>query len=396
MTKQTLTGSLTPEEKSVVKALLQSGERNQDIQALVNIGRTATINSARITEVKRSTSILPAPKATVDFYRLKKQRFDSVTGLCAFGDERLVRAREAMILAVELFNTPRVAFKAGVFSMLSNVAWTYLLHEHYERAGVTIIDEHGYSLLISQMTARHDCPLSKTAIKNLEALKKIRDVVEHLTIGPFDQKWLPIFQSTCLNFERYITILFGQRLSLGSELGFALQFAKMGPSEIANLQAYDLPPHIASLDAGLKANLSEGEEDNLEYQFKVVYTLTSASISGAHFQFIQPGSAEGEEIQNVLLKFKPSDELYSLKPTQVVIAVNAASSRNFTSDTHQRAWKIYKARPKWGVANPSATNRTFCLYNSAHGDYTYSNEWVAFLVDKISSDEGWEKLRTYK
>ena len=41
-------GALTDEEKSIVKALLAKGWRNQDIQALVNVGRAATINSARI------------------------------------------------------------------------------------------------------------------------------------------------------------------------------------------------------------------------------------------------------------------------------------------------------------------------------------------------------------
>ena len=127
----------------------------------------------------------------------------------------LVRAREAMILAVELFNTPRMAFKAGVFSMLTNVAWTYLLHEYYESKGVQIINKDGFSLLLSKMIARPDWPLSKACAQNLKALKEIRDVVEHRTIGPFDLKWLPLFQSTCLNFEKALTLA-------KSHLGLAL------------------------------------------------------------------------------------------------------------------------------------------------------------------------------
>lgn len=43
------------------------------------------------------------------------------------------------------------------------------------------------------------------------ALKAIRDVVEHRTIGMFDRKWLPLFQSNCLNFEKALTELFGPR-----------------------------------------------------------------------------------------------------------------------------------------------------------------------------------------
>lgn len=37
-------GALTAHEKQIVKALLDKGRRNQDIQALINIGRPATID----------------------------------------------------------------------------------------------------------------------------------------------------------------------------------------------------------------------------------------------------------------------------------------------------------------------------------------------------------------
>jgi len=200
-----------------------------------------------------------------------------------------------------------------------------LLHEYYETKEVTISNKDGFSLLLSQMIARQDCPLSKACKQNLIALKEIRDVVEHRTIGPFDLKWLPLFQSTCLKFEKALTDLFGPRLTLGHELGFALQFAKLSTEEIATLQGYDVPQHIGALDASLAAKLDEGDADNLEYQFKVVYTLTSASKAKAHFQFVQPDSAEGKEIQNVLIKYKPAADIWPYKPGEVVARVAQAA-----------------------------------------------------------------------
>ena len=122
MVKNSPTIALTPTEKSVIKALLNDGWRNQDIQALINTGRSASINFGRISGIKGNDSIVSATKQQVEAFRHKKLLFDHVTGLCPIDNERLVRAREAMILAVELFNTPRIAFKAGVFSMLENVA----------------------------------------------------------------------------------------------------------------------------------------------------------------------------------------------------------------------------------------------------------------------------------
>jgi Protein of unknown function (DUF3644) len=395
MAKKPNNTALTPIEKSVIKALINEGWRNQDIQALINTGRVASINFGRISGVKADGAVAPATKQQVEAFRHKKLHFDHVTGLCPFDNERLVRAREAMILAVELFNTPRIAFKTGVFSMLTNVAWTYLLHEFYVSKGVPIINEQGYSLLLSQMLIRDDCPLSKACKQNLTALKEIRDVVEHLTIGPFDLKWLPLFQSTCLNFEKALTDLFGQRLTLGRELGFSLQFAKLSTEEIAMLQGFDLPEHIASLDNSLAAKLGEGDADSLEYQFKVVYTLTNATKAKAHFQFVQPDSVEGKEIQNVLIKYKPADDIWPLKPNDVIKHVKKSSGRNFTSNKHQRAWKMYKARPVTGAVNPGNTDQNFCIYHPPYKSYTYSQAWADFLVDQIADDDRWARLSNF-
>lgn len=395
MAKKDSRTALSPLEKSIIKALLDDGWRNQDIQVLINTGRAASINFGRISGIKTNNKVVPATKQQVEAFRRKKLLFDHMTGLCPIDNERLVRAREAMILAVELFNTPRIAFKAGVFSMLANVAWTYLLHEYYESKGIQIINNEGFSLLLSQMITRHDCPLSKACKQNLTALKEIRNVVEHRTIGPFDLKWLPLFQSTCLNFEKALTDLFGARLTLGTELGFSLQFAKLATEQIVTLQGHDLPEHIAALDASLAAKLGDGDADDLEYQFKVIYTLTSASKAKAHFQFVQPDSAEGKEIQNVLIKYKPVDDIWPLKPSEVVKRVAAASGRNFTSDKHQRAWKMHKVRPKTSATNQAATNQQFCVYHHPYKSYTYSQAWVDFLIDQIADDARWAALSSF-
>ena len=110
-------GALSKDEKRAVKAMLNKGWRNQDIQALLNIGRAATVNSARITEVKKDANQKAAPDGEVAFFQIKKRSFDPKTGLNLFDDERLIRAREAMILAVHIFNSAALSFKTEVFAI---------------------------------------------------------------------------------------------------------------------------------------------------------------------------------------------------------------------------------------------------------------------------------------
>ena len=144
-------GSLTEEEKRIAKALLAKDWRNQDIQALVNIERRATINSARITGVKQDANQVESADEEVTFFEIRKRSFDPGTGLNFFDDERLIRAREAMILAVQIFNSAGLKFKTEVFAVLANIAWTYLLHEFYDRKGVSVVQDDGRALLLNQM-----------------------------------------------------------------------------------------------------------------------------------------------------------------------------------------------------------------------------------------------------
>ena len=280
--------ALTDEEKRVVKALLADGMRNQDIHALINYERAATVNFGRITGVKKNSKIAPASAEEVAFFRRKKFSFDPVTGLNVYGDERLIRGREAMIFAVTIFNSGGYRFKTEIFSILANIAWTYLMHEYYGRKGIQPLNADGTAFGLSYMLSRPDCPLSKGIKNNLLALKAIRDEAEHKMLGRSDVKWLPLFQACCLNFDKTLVNWFGSRVSLQGELSVALQFGKLELEQAAQISAYDIPPNITALDALLKKDMKEEDLDDLEYQFRVVYTFDSASKGKAHIHFLSP------------------------------------------------------------------------------------------------------------
>lgn len=389
-------GALTKEEKPIVKALLAKGWRNQDIQALVNIGREATINGARITGVKQDATIDAASDEEVEFFQIRKSSYDPKTGLNLFDDERLIRAREAMVLAVQVFNSPALRFKAEVFAMLVNVAWTYLLHEHYDRKKVTIVDKDGRSLLLSQMLDRQDCPLSKGMKDNLRALKILRDDVEHKLLGRADARWLGLFQACCLNFDKAICDLFGPRLTLSHDLSFAIHFTKMNLEQLATLNRYEIPAHIDAVDARLSEGMTEAQIADLEYQFRVVCTLDAVTKSRAHFQFVLPASAEGKNIRNVLVQHKLADHLYPHKPGEVVSQVHQKTGRAFTSHNHTQAWRKFEVRPRTGATQPENTKRDYCVYHAAHKDYTYSDQWIELLVAEVNDDQKFADLKTIK
>ncbi|MCF6233434.1 MAG: DUF3644 domain-containing protein [Rhodobacteraceae bacterium] len=389
-------GALTDYEKEVVKRLLLDGKRNQDIQALVNLGRSATINSARITEVKQNGNIQAASEAEVRFFKAKKESLDLRTGLNLYDDERLVRSREAMLLAVHVFNSANLQFKTEVFSVLANIAWTYLLHEYYEKQGVEIVGEDGRSLLLSQMTRRADCPISQGMTDNLDSMKDIRDAVEHTLFRRSDLKFLSIFQACCLNFDKAICDLFGKSKTLKHELSFSLQFAQMGFDQLNALHEYDIPEHIQTLDRELDDRLEDERATSLEYRFRVVYTFENSTKSKSHIRFLHPDEEEASEIRNVLIKKELADKAYPHKPERAALKISEQSGLVFTTHNHVQAWKKFDVRPKAGVAQPQNTNRDYCIYHEAHSDYTYSDKWVEFIVNFISNEGNFAELKTFR
>lgn len=375
--------ALSKFERRIVKRLLSDGHRNQDIQALINFGRSATINFARISEVKKDNSQEAASDEEVEFFHLKNKAYDPRTGLNHFEDEKIIRAREAMLLAVQVFNNPILKFRTEVFSVLAVISWTYLLQVYYLREGQSINRGDGKTQPLSQLIERQSCPLTEGMRNNLRAIIEIREKVEHKLLGRGDHVWESLFQACCLNFENVLREQFGDRLSLAEELPFALQFRKLSMEQATALGKYGIPEGIEALDARLSDQVTPEQEEDIEYKFRVIYTQTAASKSQAHFQFVSPESKEGKEIRNIVAKRVVSDHMYPFRPMKVCQLVRERINGNFSIRDHTLAWQSKCVRPRQGCKDPENTDRRFCIYHPAHGDYTYSEEWVDHLVKEF-------------
>lgn len=386
--------SLTPLEKRIAKALLAKDWRNQDIQALINVGRKATVNSGRITGVKKDHELQLASEDEVNFFLMKKKAYDQQTGLNRYDDERLIRSREAMILAVHVFNSAALKFKTEVFCMLANVAWTYLMQEHYSRQKpkVNLVNDQGFTMPLSEMLDRGDCPLKPGVKQNLKALKLLRDQVEHHLLGKGDQKWLGIFQACCLNYDKALCELFGDQLSLAHDLSFALQFARMNMEQVTALNKFEMPEQIDAVDALITAGMTDEELNNIEFQFRVVFSMEAAKKGKANYEFANGEAIDGIDPKHIVAKKVISDDDYPLKPSDVVKAVGKRTKRKFTQHTHQQAFRYFEVRPKKGAKDPAHTNKEFCAFHKVWKGYAYSPAWVEKLAAAVNDDAVYAKI----
>ncbi|MEG3661066.1 DUF3644 domain-containing protein [Celeribacter halophilus] len=383
--EQGRTGGLNKFEKRIVKYLISQKWSNQDILALVNLARPATVNPARIAEVKKDKTQAAASNEEFAAYESFKYSFDLSTGLNPYLDERLIKSRQAMSLAISSFNSPSASFRAEVFSILANVAWTYLILEYSDRNGLPLERQNGKAISLSDFLNSSDCPFTEGVKQNLKALIRIRDAAEHTILGPDQDAWLGIFQACCVNYENTLTSWFGSRVSLAARGTFSLQLSGLSIGQAEAMAKSGQSEKVKSINAELFDGLTEDQKNDLEFQFAVIYTTVASSKSKSKFQFLSSESAEGKELVNVLVKTKPSSETHPYRPADVCQRVKMPDGTNLPTHIHTEMWKKHKVRPSGGADNPTDTKLEFCYYNPTFGRYTYSEAWVKLLQAEVSA-----------
>jgi hypothetical protein len=277
---------------------------------------------------------------------------------------------------VSVFNNPTFQFRAENFSMLANVAWTYFVLEYAERNGLPTARKNGSAISLSDFLKNKECPFSSGVKDNLNALIQIRDATEHKVLGPYDSNWISIFQACCMNYEKTLTEEFGKRLTLSSEISFALQFSGLSVGQATEMGNAQLPESIKSINAEVFGKLSEEQRNDQEFQFSVIYTTVESSKAKSAFQFVSPKSAEGKEISNILVKHKPSADTHPYKPGDVIKHVSKQLGKKITQHQHTQKWKEHKVRPDGNAADPKSTNLDYCFYNPTFKSYTYNQAWI--------------------
>jgi hypothetical protein len=303
---------------------------------------------------------------------------DPQTGLSIRGDELLIKAREAMIAAVHIFNGAGLTFRTELFIVTSIIAWTYLMHAWFRREGIDFryMKSDGTVKKTKQgedcywelgKCLRHErCPAPKGTIKNLDFLTELRHEIEHRSTNRIDDAVSAKLQACCINFNESIKTLFGAQFGLERRLPIALQFVTFDAGQRSILKkAGDLPSHIGSMMEAFNSTLTAQEQSDPRFAYRVAFIPKSANrASGADlaFEFIDADSEQIEEINRVLLKEVDKNRYTA---TQIVQLMHDEGFSRFNQHNHTVLWKELDAKNKsraYGKAGDY--NNTWIWYES--------------------------------
>jgi hypothetical protein len=357
--------SLENWEIALVKAMISEKKWNdQDILAYFT-RPTRSINHARISAIRSGTkhaSVKAASSEELASFLVTWPDVDPATGLSVRGDELLLKAREAMIAAVHVFNGAGLTFRAELFIVTAIIAWTYLLHAWFKKQGIDYrhtVNENGKTVVVrtvngeekywelSRCLKRAKCPLEKGIVNNLDFLLGLRHEIEHRSTTRIDDVIGPKLQACCINFNDTIKKDFGPQYGLERRLPIALQFVTFGPDQRAVLkQASALPRHIEMMMDNFDKHLTPEELADPRFRFQVAFVQRTAnrpSSADQAIEFVVAGTEEAKEIDRVLLK---EVEKKKYLPNEVVRIIRAEGFRKFNMHQHTLLWKKLDARKK--------------------------------------------------
>ena len=285
-------------------------------------------------------------------------------------NELILKSREAALSAVQIFNNPLIQFKSETFIVLTIISWTYLLHAHYRKNKINYkyIDKnistekrirykrtpHGAIKYweLSQCLISEKCPLDKETKKNLEFLLCIRHEIEHRMTSRIDNEVSGKFQACCLNYNRYIKSLFGEKYGIDRYLSFSLQFSTISIEQRDLLLSdSNLPKNIVGAINSFEHNLSDKIFNHPNYSYRVIFTqklVNHKNQADEVIEFVRSDSSLGANINSVYIQEKDKKKY---KPQMIVDKMIAEGYTNFTLQKHTKLWKAKNAKgdKKYGI-----------------------------------------------
>lgn len=385
-------------EIALVKTMIRVKKYNDQTILAYFTRPTRSINHRLISEIrseKKHKLVKPATKEELINFLQNWPDVDGETGLSLRGDELLVKAREAMIAAVNNFNSAGLSFRSEIFITTAMIAWTYLCHAWLKREGIdfrykangaVVTLANGAEKLwdLAKCLKQPNLPLAHGAKKNLELLLDIRHEIEHRTTDRIDDALGPFMQACCINFNVAIQEWFGEQFGLERRLPIALQFVTFNTAQVVALKAApSLPASIASTIDDYHEKLSDEELSDPTFTYRVAFVPkigVKANKSDLAVEFIKPDSKMAEDINSVLLK---EVDKVRYTPSQIVAKMREEGYVGFNMNHHTLLWKELDAKdPRKGLGRP--------------GDY--AGTWVWFepwlLRVRAHCEENAEKYAT--
>lgn len=281
----------------------------------------------------------------------------------------IAQSQDAALTAVQVFNNPLIKFKSETFIVLMTIAWTYLLHAHYRTKGVEYryyrrrgtrrlfdrTEDKSFKYWdLSQCLVVTECPLDNETVKNLRFLIGLRNEITHHMSPVLDQFASARYQACCLNYNRYVKQLFGERYGIDQYLTYSLQFQSLTREQLAAPSQAELPANVRSYIARFDSGLTADELNSERFAFRMLFVPKLVGKPGQAdevIEFLKADSDIAKSINRDYVAFKEVERPKFL-PGQVVRRMQEEGYVRFSTHWNAELWRNLDAKNPgrgWGT-----------------------------------------------
>jgi hypothetical protein len=271
--------------------------------------------------------------------------------------ELLIKSREAMLAAVQIYNNPQITFKSENYITLSVIAWTYLLHCYYANKSIEyrywhmagkkkVYDRTKYGAFkhweLQRCLDEKKSPIDKETTENLKFLIGLRHEIEHQMTQNIDHTVSAKIQACSINYNYYIKELFGVEYGVDGQLGLAIQFSPIQPSQKEALQNnIKVASNVSSFICSFEESLTDQDVTSPRYAYRVLFTRLNAKRKGQADQvieFVSDGTEGAENLNKTYMLIKETEKKKYLSK-EIVELMHSKGYTWFTTGTMTGLWK---------------------------------------------------------
>lgn len=332
-------------------------------------------------------------------------------------DTLIDKSREAMLLAIQIYNNPLVTFSAPGYIVQTVIAFTSLFHAIFERDGIDywhkkpdgtpdLYDGDYRYWELSACINKYYKGVNFPETENLSLIVNLRNKIEHRFLPELDFHVSGYCQAALLNYEKVLIKEFGSYFSLRKNLMLALQLSEFSPelqNTLTNVQTTQFS-HVRKYIDDFCEQLPKEIVQSPNFSFraflipKVGNHATSSDVALEFVNYDPQNEADMKmyDRQIALIKEKKVQVADQGKylPTAVINEVKRRTGIEFNHYNHGQAWQYYKIRSK--DKSPASCITKYCQYSEPFKQIIYTDAWVDFLCEKIKDPNELKRIKTIR
>lgn len=311
----------------------------------------------------------------------------------ALVDKLLEKAKEAFLMAIEVYNKPSIRYRVEGFSFFICNAWELMLKAHIVKtkgeAAIYYRDSPERTITLDNCVKMVDTNEHSPVRKNLLRIMELRNTSTHFIVEEYEMVYIPLFQACVFNFTEKMMEYHGVDMAEIIPQNFLTLSISMKSLDASEIRA-KYPGQIADRLVSTMADINEDINHN----------NSSFAIRVDHYHYITKDinkatdvvhiSSKAETGVQIIKELKDPNDTFKYSAKKLAKEVNTRLKRanvRLMVDGEPKPFNSYHLNLFNKYYHIKEDSRLCYAYTvQQNPTYSYSIQAIDFIADEIKKD----------